>query len=658
MTIQSKQTNCILLALLMWNPLMLLLLTKSWGITAMVTIAVVAISFMVSTSPNLRVKVWAFNLCALSSIAFHSELLFREFLSDKDVPNLYELHGKYYFNKPFLDKEFRTNEYVSSYKTNCQGYRIDNLSNAYDSIKTCDWLFIGDSFTQGAQVNYEDLYTTQLFRSFPDKTIVNAGISGAGLYDELNYFKDKGKDLKPKVVFLQIGVFNDFFNIKERSATFQDYLMEKSDLYRYFAYNIASTDSLPLGRWTEPFFPSRQENIDYNILFKEKSEVKIADMKAFKTCIHAWKKEVESIGAKLVLFLIPSKEQVSPALLNEVMTKYNITSKQLDMTAPNRLFEKVSKTLNLDHYDLTQSFCNSEDFPFFNQDEHLSASGHDIVASELSKNLQNYFSSTKLISQGNHHDRYPSFCGDYLLYQCQDLDGGYLICSQCLDGTNRQILVKSYEELVHPTLSKNGRYLAYTEGNQESSETDVIIRDMALRTEHRINNNKQYAAIPMFNHQETMLALPTWDRNRTTSANIAIYSIERNCIVKEVPSKVECWRPIFSNDDKLIFYIQKEKYFKIMTFDLESGAKSVILSLPFDIWDITLSPSGNYIVFAGNKDGNWDLFSYSLKTRKVRQLTKTIGNEWDPAFGKSDEDLFYAGTFGVNDGIFYKKIKL
>lgn len=655
---QSKQANCVLLALLMWNPLMLLLLTKSWSITAIITIAVIAISYMVSTSESLRVKVWAFNLCALSSIAFHSELLFREFLSDKDVPNLYELHGKYYFNKPFLDKEFRTNEYVSSYKTNCQGYRIDQLSNAYDSIKTCDWMFIGDSFTQGAQVNYNDLYTTQLFKKFPDKIIVNAGISGAGLYDELNYFKDKGKDLNPKVVFLQIGVFNDFFNIKERSASFQDYLMEKSDLYRYFAFNIVSTDSLPLGRWTEPFFPSRQENIDYNILFKEKSEVKIADMKAFETCINAWKKEVESIGAKLVLFLIPSKEQVSPVLLREVMDKYNITSTQLDMTAPNRLFEKVSKELNLSHYDLTKSFCNSEDFPFFNQDEHLSISGHTIVATELTKCLQNFSCATKLLSVKNSHDRYPSFHEGNLLYQRQDLDGGYLICNRSLDGINQQILAKSYEELVHPILSQDGRYLAYTEGNQESSETDVTIRDVVLNTEHRVNSNRQYAAIPMFNHQGTLLALPIWDRSKTSPANIAIYSLESNSIIKTIPSKVECWRPIFTNEDKEVLYIQKEKHFKIKSYDLGTGTISGVLSLPFDIWDITLSPSGRYIVFAGNKDGNWDLFSYCLTTKRVRQLTRTKGNEWDPAFGQSDDDLFYAGTFGINDGIFYKKIKL
>lgn len=233
---------------------MLLLLTRSW-IASTVTISIILISaYLISKSKSLYLKVWAFNLCAITSIGFHAELLFREFLADKNIPNLYDIHGKYYFNKPFLDREFHTNEYVSTYKTNCQGYRMDNLTNAYDTVKACDWLFIGDSFTQGAQVNYSDLYTTLLFRNFPNKTIVNAGISGAGLYDELNYFKDKGKELRPKVVFLQIGVFNDFFNIKEKSATYQDYLMEESDLYRYLAYNVFSTDSLPLGRWTEPFF--------------------------------------------------------------------------------------------------------------------------------------------------------------------------------------------------------------------------------------------------------------------------------------------------------------------------------------------------------------------------------------------------------------------
>lgn len=189
----EKRLNILLGTLLLLNPLVLLLLSHSIGLTVVLSVCALVIAFFVSQSNSLRIKVWAFNLFAILSICLHCELLFREFFSAKNIPNLYELHGKYYFNKPFLDCMFRTNEYASSYKTNCQGYRMDDLSNANDTVKACDWLFIGDSFTQGAQVYYRDLYTTLLYESFPNKVIVNAGISGAGLYDELNYLKTKAR---------------------------------------------------------------------------------------------------------------------------------------------------------------------------------------------------------------------------------------------------------------------------------------------------------------------------------------------------------------------------------------------------------------------------------------------------------------------------------
>ena len=135
---------------------------------------------------------------------------------------------------------------------------------------------------KGAQVEYNQLFSSLIYKDFPDKVIVNAGISGAGLYDELNYFKDKGKKLSPKVVFLQIGAFNDFMNIREHQPSLQDYIMEWSALYRYFEYNIANSDELPLGRWTEPFFPNKEDNIDNNIFFKQTSDYKEADKRGFQ----------------------------------------------------------------------------------------------------------------------------------------------------------------------------------------------------------------------------------------------------------------------------------------------------------------------------------------------------------------------------------------
>jgi hypothetical protein len=188
--------------LFLWNPITLSILLKSfvWGVS--ISILVILLELLICRTKSLRLKVWAFNIAALLSIAYHAELLFVVFGGDKNIPNLYELHDKFFFNKPYLEQHFSTEEYVSNYRTNCEGIRIDELTNPDDSIKACDWLFIGDSFTQGAQVNYNQLFTSLIYKDFPDKVIVNAGISGAGLYEELNFYKVIGQKLHPKKVFL------------------------------------------------------------------------------------------------------------------------------------------------------------------------------------------------------------------------------------------------------------------------------------------------------------------------------------------------------------------------------------------------------------------------------------------------------------------------
>jgi Tol biopolymer transport system component len=84
----------------------------------------------------------------------------------------------------------------------------------------------------------------------------------------------------------------------------------------------------------------------------------------------------------------------------------------------------------------------------------------------------------------------------------------------------------------------------------------------------------------------------------------------------------------------------------------------VVLNTGYEIWDIAQSPSGKYIAYAGNKNGNWDIFLYDLQTKQIRQITNTLGNEWDPTFGSTDDDLWFAGVFGFNNGIYRKKLSL
>ena len=116
----------------------------------------------------------------------------------------------------------------------------------------------------------------------------------------------------------------------------------------------------------------------------------------------------------------------------------------------------------------------------------------------------------------------------------------------------------------------------------------------------------------------------------------------------------EVWRPAFAPNDSILYFIQMEKngLFGIKSFNLQTNTITNVLKADYNIWDIAVSPSGNKIAYAGNKDGNWDLFIYDIPTKQINQLTKTIGHDWDPIFLTEDE-LWFAGEFGFNNGIYH-----
>lgn len=102
--------------------------------------------------------------------------------------------------------------------------------------------------------------------------------------------------------------------------------------------------------------------------------------------------------------------------------------------------------------------------------------------------------------------------------------------------------------------------------------------------------------------------------------------------------------------------MESDGLFGVHAYNIENGTDNQILKQSFNIWDIAISPNGEKIAFAGNKDGNWDLFIYELPSGNIRQLTHTLGNEWDPVF-YSDTELWFAGEFGFNNGIYHIELK-
>ena len=142
-----------------------------------------------------------FNCLALVSAVVHAEVILVHVFPNRVIENLYTMEHGYYFNRPMLDQRFKSDEFSVSYRTNSQGFRIGVGQEPTHEVREADWLILGDSFTQGAQVEFEDLYSTKLNLRFPDKVIVNAGISGMGIAHEYRYFADKGRQLKPSLSY-------------------------------------------------------------------------------------------------------------------------------------------------------------------------------------------------------------------------------------------------------------------------------------------------------------------------------------------------------------------------------------------------------------------------------------------------------------------------
>lgn len=379
--IAYKEIIWILIIVLLWNPIMVLLLTKSILAAIIMPLLIIALYLYLMKSKSKAMMIFVFNFGLLLSLLCHAELIFRVVFNQYNIANLYEVKDKYYFNKPLLKETFFDQDFTSVYITNKDGYRIGNVSGQDKAIDTCSFLFIGDSFTQGAQVNYEEMFSTLIGDSLK-KAVVNGGISGAGIFDEYYYFINQGYSLRPSVVFLELGVFNDFFDVEiHHPSKLKNYLMDIS-LYRYFQYNIHK-EILPLGRWTEPFFATTEDNANFNILYKEMTNTKYRDIQNLKRGLVAFKKAVDTCNSKLIIILIPSKEQISSELLREVQKAYGIKDYEPDMSYPNRLMKQISKEIDVPLIDLSNSFKSSQVFPFFTHDEHMNKVGHRIVAEEV-----------------------------------------------------------------------------------------------------------------------------------------------------------------------------------------------------------------------------------------------------------------------------------
>ena len=665
--ITLKRVVQALAVILLLNPVTLYLVTGRLWVSLFVPSFSLVLVFLLATKDRLKhLNILLFNLLLIVSFFLHAEAIFTYRFSDYIIEDLYVIKNKYYFNRPYLNQTFRDKEYIVQYKTNKQGFRIGVEDEPDAEVHQADWLFIGDSYTQGAQVQYEELYTTQLFDSFPNKIIVNAGISGFGIADEYHYYINEGKNLKANKVFLQICNFNDFMKVNESTSGFSDYLMHHSNFARFALYDFkyANPAELPLGRWTEPFYSDEKSNELYNIFYKVESDQKRQDLRNFEKFLIQFNEKVKENGGELIVLQIPTKEQVHYKYFEEVVRTFKLDVTKLDMHYPNQFLDQLCKKNNIQRIDLLKDFMEKEYELFYQFDEHLNRQGHQQLAAsitEFMREREEWSMQPIRLSALNVGDRYPnaarSDC-NLMVYQSFRDGNMELFISDSLLQNEQRLTWNKIDEL-HPSASPDGTQLAFTEGDQASHMTRVALMNMdASERRYITDGQSEFGAIPTFDPTGTKITYAEWKsdkaRKKLSNPYIVVIDLLNGQKSKITSDSFEYWRPIFNNKGEKIFFISKESgnQFDVFEFDLKTGVKRNLTSSPYEEWDPAISNDGKKLVFAANKYKNWDLFQLDLETGQTSQLTKSLGDEWDPSFSPCGQFLYFAGTFGLHNGIF------
>ncbi|MDR7128021.1 Tol biopolymer transport system component [Algoriphagus sp. 4150] len=651
------------------NPIVLYSVTKNLLFSLLIFLGVGITSLVLFSKPVLKyLQLLFLNLLFIFSLLLHAELLFNTVFPEYIIEDLYRFESNFYFNKPYLNKVFEDKEYSVNYVTNSQGFRIGEEDNPELSVEKVDWLFLGDSYTQGAQVQFEELYTRQLEHYFPEKIILNAGISGFGIPDEYFFYAKEGVNYSPKKVFLQVCNFNDFMLVEKREAKFIDYLMQYSNFARFLLYGFryANPAELPLGRWTEPFYPAEEENERLNVFHTSSSEQKAKDLTQFKHYLSRLSKEVKDSGAELVIVQIPTKEQTYFHFFQEVVDGFRLDVKKLDMDYPDRLLSSWCEELGLEYISMLEAFQRSEVPVFFDFDEHLTPAGHTVMAEHIASKLSGIEKPRiSKISVDNLWDRYPSPSTDYKVFTYQSLRDGNmeLFITDSAFQTRRRLTFNSVDE-IHPMVASRRNLLTYTEGNQETGKTNVVLQDLTLGTREYVTiGESAHGAIPFFSKDERYLAFASWFQHAKTNNQsnpvIRVLNLENGNQHQLTEDNYESWRPVFSPNGEKVYYISKREseIFKVYENSVKGGEEKLLIDMGYDIWDPTISPDGRYLAFSARAKANWDLFLYRFADQSILQLTETIRDEWDPVFSADGRELYFAAESGLTNGIYKLQLR-
>ncbi len=321
--------------------------------------------------------------------------------------------------------------------TNSQGFK--DRERTFERTDHPRLVALGDSFTWGAGVTYDETFVTilerELQRLAPGLEIINLGVPAWGPHEEFHLLKSYGIRFQPEVVLLNFYVGNDIQNKRADDSNLSTILVVAGQSYYVHSNGNWVHDRLGPDRWflyhnlnylwrvgTARALKAVEDGgsadrgpglVPRSLYLKgihERSDIYLAASSDYfeqhwartQATLLAMNEFLRARNIRLVVILIPDHVQIDLQLQNEYLAAFRQSRGQYNFEKPQQLLTAWGREHGVPVLDLLPAFkaAGSPESLYFQNDIHWNAAGHALAAQAIRPVLEEVVSSLLMVPRG------------------------------------------------------------------------------------------------------------------------------------------------------------------------------------------------------------------------------------------------------------------
>lgn len=232
------------------------------------------------------------------------------------------------------------------------------------------------------------------------------------------------------------------------------------------------------------------------------------------------------------------------------------------------------------------------------------------------------------------------------------------------DGRGKTLLTPADKLTYHPEISSDGRFVAYSIGDDFQHmaieivdlETDIIevwtkAADQYIHAEFSTDGRVLAFSGPLGKEGRQSIGLIDIEKERSKKKQ-SISADQQNRVVYQpeievIENQPECFFPAVSSDGSFIVFhcTHDENRKQLFLYNRDTGEQTPLTDPDGYAVAPSLSYDDRHVAYAGKVDGTWDIFIIDLIDGKTIQMTQTPQREFTPVFTPSG-DLVYTHFSG------------